>query len=190
MHVGLAIIKEEHRALAAVVHGLSYLVAEIDKGRLTPDFALFRAIIRYIGEFPDRLHHPKEEDYLFKAVRNRTHDADAVIEQLEGDHIRQAQELQALAAALDTYEKQGQSAFTPFAEAAKAYAEGNFRHMGAEEGILIPIAMRALTDDDWTVIDTAFKANNDPMTGGADIQEFRALFHRIMSLAPAPLGLG
>lgn len=190
MHTGLAIIKEEHRALAAVIHGLSFLVAEIDKGRLQPDFDLLRAITRYITEFPDRLHHPKEELYLFKAVRQRTDEAEAVIRQLEGDHQRQLGELTGLQTALADYEREGAAAFPAFARSARHYTESTFRHMAAEEGVLIPIAMRTLTEDDWGAIDAAFKANNDPLIGGGDQQEFRALFTRIMNLAPAPLGFG
>jgi branched-chain amino acid transport system ATP-binding protein len=190
MHKGLAIIKEEHRALAAVIHGLSYLVAEIDKGRIQPDFALFKAIIRYITDFPDRLHHPKEELYLFKALRKRSAEAAPVIAQLQADHERQPQELAAVQVALDRYERDGAAAFPVFAHAAQSYAESTFRHMAAEEGILVPMAMKALLDDDWKTIDEAFAANNDPMIGSDAQGEFRTLFTRIMTLAPAPIGLG
>lgn len=190
MHAGLTIIKEEHRALAAVLHGLSYLTAEIEKGRAKPDFVLFHAILHYIREFPDRLHHPKEEQCLFKAVRARTDEAESVIAQLEADHQRQIEGLAALDAALDAYEKHGDAAFPAFARAAHDYAERNFRHMGTEEGVLIPIALRALTDDDWRVVDAAFADNADPMGGREEADEFRALFNKIIALTPAPLGLG
>lgn len=190
MHIGLAIIKDEHRALAAVIQGLSFLVGEIAKGRATPDFTLLRAITRYITEFPDKLHHPKEEQYLFKAVRARSDAAEAVIAQLEADHRRQPEELKTLDAALDAYEREGAPAFQGFADAAQHYADSTFRHMTAEEGILIPTAAQVLTEEDWRAIDAAFQANNDPLLGKAAEQEFRALFETIMNLAPAPLGLG
>lgn len=190
MQTGLAIIKEEHRALAAVIHGLSYLVAEEEKGRMTPNFPLFRAIIHYITEFPDRLHHPKEEHYLFKAVRARSDTAEPILAQLEADHARQAAELKELEAALDAFERDGAPSFAAFADSARHYAESSFRHMAAEEGVLIPLALRVLTPEDWQAIDSAFQANNDPMAGDRGQDEFRALFTRIMDLAPPPLGFG
>jgi branched-chain amino acid transport system ATP-binding protein len=192
MHAGLAIIKDEHRALAAVIHGLSYLVAELEKGKAKPDFPLFHAILDYIDRFPDTLHHPKEEDFLFSALRRRTNEGGEVLALLEADHRRQKAEREALQVALVDYEREGPGAFRAFAEQAKAMVESNFRHMAAEEGVLLPLAMRVLTDGDWAAIDAAFKANADPLTGaGAKAQgEMDALFDRIMTLAPAPLGLG
>lgn len=73
MQVGISIIKEEHRAIAAVIHGLNFF-QEIMQGKLQPDFTLFRAIFQYMQEFLHQLH-DEEEQYLFMAVSKRTHDA-------------------------------------------------------------------------------------------------------------------
>ena len=48
MKQSLRIIHAEHRALAAMLNGLRQLVEGIDKGRLKPDFGLFRKMIEYI----------------------------------------------------------------------------------------------------------------------------------------------
>jgi hypothetical protein len=45
MHVGLRVIRDEHRTLAAVVDGLAQLAQEMGSGRSKPDFALLEAII-------------------------------------------------------------------------------------------------------------------------------------------------
>ena len=58
-------IHDEHRSLAAVLHGLKQLAHEAEDSPARPGFAAFRAMIRYIDEFPEKLHHPKEDDYLF-----------------------------------------------------------------------------------------------------------------------------
>ncbi len=65
----IAIIQDEHRAITAVVEGLRQLVAEIAAGRMAPDHALLAALFHYIEQFPERLHHPKEDDYLFARLR-------------------------------------------------------------------------------------------------------------------------
>ena len=38
---------------------------------LTRDFALLRAMLFYVDEFPERLHHHKEDELLFPRVRAR-----------------------------------------------------------------------------------------------------------------------
>ena len=68
----LAIIGDEHRSLAAVIHGLEFLVREARAAGRPPSFPLLRAMLRYIDAFPERLHHPKEDAYLFRKLRERT----------------------------------------------------------------------------------------------------------------------
>ncbi len=55
---------------------------------------------------------------------------------------------------------------------------------------LLPLAERVLTGADWEAIDAAFKANDDPLFGPQPGEEFRALFQRIVTRAPAPIGVG
>jgi len=189
MHQALYIIKEEHRALAAVVHGLTFLTAEIERGAAEPDFPLLQAILSYIRGFPDRLHHPKEDLYLFKALQRRTNDADGILAELQADHAAGPLAVDRLEETLAAYQKQGALAFAPFAQEARAYCDSTFRHMGVEEGKILPLAMQVLTEEDWTTIDAAFLANNDPMIGIETQKEFRDLFRKILNLAPAPIGL-
>ena len=60
-------IQDEHRSLAAVLHGMLYLVHEIRDRGAKPNFELLGAMIFYIDAFPERFHHPKEDDYLFRS---------------------------------------------------------------------------------------------------------------------------
>ena len=63
----LSIIRDEHRSLAAVVHGLEYVVREAREQRNTRvDAACCAAIVHYVRAFPEALHHHSKEDtYLF-----------------------------------------------------------------------------------------------------------------------------
>jgi hemerythrin-like domain-containing protein len=47
----IQIIEDEHRSLAAVLHGLLYLVREIRLRGATPDFELLGAMLHYIDAF-------------------------------------------------------------------------------------------------------------------------------------------
>ena len=79
----IQIIEDEHRSLAAVLHGLLYLVREIQVRGEPPDFELLGAMLNYIEAFPERFHHPKEDAYLFRKLRERDPSPAALLDQLE-----------------------------------------------------------------------------------------------------------
>jgi hypothetical protein len=77
-----------------------------------------------------------------------------------------------------------------FVERVERYSHFHWLHMRREEDEVLPLAAAALTADDWAAIDAAFASNSDPVVGVPATREFRALFRRIVALAPPPLGVG
>ena len=183
----LEIIREEHRLLAAVLHGLKFMVGEIRGGRTQADFALFRAMVYYIDAYPERLHHPKEEQFLFRLLRLRTTAADALLDDLRREHEAGEGEIRNLERKLLAYEHG--APFAAFTDAADAYVDTYFNHMRKEEKQVFPLAEQWLTVADWAEVGAAFAKNRDPRSG-PDAAEFRALFSRIVNLAPPPIGVG
>ena len=82
----LRIIVDEHRALAAVLHGMLYLVHGIRDRGSKPNFELLGAMIYYIDAFPERFHHPKEDEYLFRLLRLRHPEAAPLLDRLKMEH--------------------------------------------------------------------------------------------------------
>lgn len=187
MDAALDVIHAEHRTLAAVLHGLKFMVGEIRAGRSGPDFELFRALLYYIDAYPERLHHPKEEDALFARLRGRTGEADALLDDLGREHQAGEASIRELERKLLAWEFAGQ--FDTFAQAADIYVDAYFRHMRKEESQVLPLAREWLTGTDWVAVAEAFSANVDPMQCD-DAPVFRALFTRIVNLAPPPIGVG
>ncbi len=186
----LDVIRDEHRALAGMLSALRTLVRDVAAGRAEPDFALLRAIVFYVHAFPEKLHHPKESGLLFRALRDRGAAAAATLDRLDDEHLRGEASVMRLAMALLEYEQLGAAHRAPFAEAVEAYVDAYLRHMELEEREVLPLAERLLSEDDWRTIDAAFAQNRDPLTGHPPEQPYRALFSRIVALAPAPIGLG
>ncbi|MFZ4758522.1 MAG: hemerythrin domain-containing protein [Burkholderiaceae bacterium] len=187
----LDIIRDEHRALAGMLTSLRSLVRDVrDQGR-RPDFALFRAIVYYLYAFPERLHHPKETDTLFRLLRARDPgDARATLDRLDADHERGEDAVRRLAMALLEYEQLGDARRGAFVEQVERYVDGYLRHMEIEEREVLPLAERLLGPADWETVEAAFSCDRDPLTGHPPAAEYRALFSRIVNLAPAPIGLG
>ena len=186
----LTIIQDEHRSLAAVVHGLKYLMAEGREKGTGPDFKLLWAMIYYVGAFPEKLHHPKEDAYLFKRLRMRTREADSVLDELEKQHREEAEHIKALELALGHYEAGAAEGFEQFAAALDRFSGEIWNHMNLEEKVVIPLAKTHLLPEDWVDIAQAFGENGDPRFGAEPEHEFRDLFTRIVNLAPPPIGVG
>jgi len=186
----LRIIRDEHRTLASVLHGVRYLVGEIRAGRGAPDFRLLGAMLYYIDTFPERFHHPKEDAFLFRLLRLRCQSAIPVIDRLESEHRAGHDRIRQLIHALNRYQQGGASEFYAFEELAENYINFEFAHMRVEETELMPLAVRFLTSADWMEIDRAFLDHDDPLFGIEAGDRFRELFHRIVNLAPPPIGVG
>ena len=166
-----------------------HLVREIRDRNAEPSFAALGAMIYYIDAFPERFHHPKEDQYLFRLLRARYLDAGPLIDRLEEEHRVGAHKIRTLEQALARYQSGGQREFAQFAAAVDDYAEFHWKHMRKEEQQLLPLAERHLTVEDWTAVDAAFAANRDPIAGMQE-RDFEKLFSRIVTLAPDPVGLG
>lgn len=190
LNAALAIIHDEHRSLAAIIHALRYLVRDIREKGAAPDFKLFWAMIYYIDAFPEKLHHPKENAYLFARLRERTHEADEILTQLEQQHVEGTQHVRDLEHALGYYEAGKPEGFSVFAAAVEKFAEELWNHINLEEKLVIPLAKKHLTPEDWVEIAQAFGENGDPRFGTEPDHEFRNLFSKIVNLAPPPIGLG
>jgi branched-chain amino acid transport system ATP-binding protein len=183
-----AIIEREHRSLAAVLHGMLHLTREIRFAGTRPDFVLFDAMTHYIQAFSERLHHPKEEAYLFERVSARCSEARPLLDRLKEEHVAGAVKFGELRGALERY-RRSDAAFGEFASQLSQYAAFHWAHMRAEEDELLPLAQAHLTREDWDAIDAAFADNVDPLEGVKSGARYQALFKRIVELAPSPMGL-
>ncbi|HEY8244628.1 MAG TPA: hemerythrin domain-containing protein [Casimicrobiaceae bacterium] len=186
----IRIIQDEHRALAAVLHGMRYLVREIRERGAGPMFDVLGAMVYYIDAFPERVHHPRETAYLFHFLRERCADAVPLLDALEAEHRDGAVRVRALEQALTRYQQGGAAEFAPFADAVESYADFQYEHMGREEREVIPLARQHLRPSDWEIIDAAFAGGSLPLAGDGTVRDYDKLFERIVRLAPPPIGVG
>jgi hemerythrin-like domain-containing protein len=189
-HTTIAVINEEHQALAAMLRSLNLLLAQARRENRAPDFDVLRAMLLYVDEFPERLHHRKETELLFPKVRARCPDLAAVLYRLERDHEAGERSIRALEHALLAYEVLGETRRDAFEQHAAHYTRFYLEHMALEESEVLPAARAAFTPEDWAELDAAFATHRDPLTGFEASAEYRPLFQKILMTAPAPIGLG
>jgi len=185
------VLLNEHAALASV---LSSILLMLERGpRDEPErfFDVLRAMLFYIDEFPEQIHHRKESDVLFPKVARLAPKLLPTIEKLERDHIRGESLVHSLQHALVAWEMLGEPRKSAFVDAAREYVAFYFEHMRLEETVVVPAAESLLTADDWKEVDAAFRANRDPLAGAVPIDStYNRLFTKIVTCAPAPIGVG
>jgi hemerythrin-like domain-containing protein len=189
MKESIRIIQLEHRSISAVLQGLKELVRMARDPVVRPDFRAFRAMLRYIDEYPERFHHPKEDRYLFAALLRKAPAAEPLIRRLESEHREGARLVRELERALMLFEERWPEGWDELSATVEAYCRFHWDHMRTEEKDLLPLAELHFAAGDWAFVDAGFAGHLDPIAGMEE-RNFRDLFTRLVNLAPAPVGLG
>jgi hemerythrin-like domain-containing protein len=189
-HLALDVIRDEHLALSAMLRSLSMMLSHARRNDHLPDFDVVRAMLFYVDEFPERLHHTKESQLLFPKLRQRAPELGPVLDRLDREHAQGEKSIRDLEHALLAFEVMGVSRRDAFEEAVERYIRFYLDHMGIEETELLPTAQRLFSAEDWAELDAAFAANRDPLAGHEAPEDYKPLFQKIVMQAPAPIGLG
>jgi len=189
--ISIQTIRDEHATLAAMLRSFAMMVERGPAKDPHNFFAVLGAMLFYIDEFPERLHHPKETELLFPPVARRAPETADLIARLDRDHSHGEFAVRELSHLLRAWELLGDTRRVAFEAAAKRYVAFYLEHMRLEETVIIPTALRVLGADDWEQLDAAFATNCDPLNGKTPRDPvYDQLFTRIVSKAPAPIGLG
>jgi hemerythrin-like domain-containing protein len=190
-HTSLQIIRDEHSSLAAMLQSMRMMVARGPVDDARNFFDVLRAMLFYIDEFPERLHHPKESNLLFPRVAKAVPSVMAAIDRLERDHMSGEKMVREVQHLLLAWELLGESRRQVFVDTFNRYIDFYLEHMRLEETVILPEAQKHFSEQDWQELDAAFEKNCDPLTGKYPPDPvYDKLFTRIVMKAPAPIGLG
>lgn len=195
MHPSLTVIRNEHHALSAMLRSIRLLLAEHRRHGTLPDFSVLRAMLFYVDEFPERLHHTKESELLFPKLRSHSAEINDTLDQLDRDHAHGENAIRNLEHDLLGFEMMGDTEQGPrrqqkFETAMNKYIDFYLDHMHIEESVVLPLAERVLTPAEWLELDAAFLSNKDPLAGNEADGVYQPLFQKILMHIPAPIGLG
>ena len=190
-HLCLRIIREEHAALAAMLRSLTLMVERGPKLDSAAYFSVLRAMLFYVDEFPERLHHPKETELLFPMIRRHSAEINAELDHLDRDHAKGEAGIRELQHLLLAWEFMGEMRRGAFEGACLRYVNFYLEHMRLEESLILPTAERCLSEAEWRELDEAFANNRDPLTRQfSPDPAYERLFATILLNAPAPIGVG
>ena len=173
-------IAARYRVHANGVKGLDLLESEIlaiEVGK-TPDYPLLQDIMRYMTQYPDRFHHPKE-DVVFAYIVKRDPEARADVDRLSKEHVSISSAGQKFDRLLRTTDFDSVGVREQLGTSGFAYIRALRAHMLTEETKLFPLAMAVLTKKDWQLIDEEVNATDDPLFGTTIAEEYQQLYQLI-----------
>ncbi len=190
-HLSIKKIREEHATIAALLTSLVMMVDRGPKGDYEVYFDVLRAMLFYLDEFPAKHHHPKEDVYLFYPLRKKRADLHEVLNKLTDEHSKEENRIRELQHMLQAWEYLGESRRREFEIELVKYANFYREHLKLEETQIIPAAVQCLTDDEWQELNEQFERNAFALNAVEHPDPgFNRLFAKIVSFAPAPIGLG
>jgi hemerythrin-like domain-containing protein len=145
------------------------------------DFDLMRQIVDYSLNYPDLIHHPREER-LLRRLLERDPVSKTVLGGLTADHEALAELTQRFAAALHNVAHDVEVPRAWFRKLADDYILRTREHMELEETRFFPRLLAVFDDEDWREFDGHTKIY-DPLFGNAVERHYRALHERIMKVA-------
>lgn len=193
MPLAMRVIRAEHDALAAMLRTVPLLLEAQRRAGSGPDFGALRAMLFYVDEFPERLHHKKESELLFPRLRALSPEMRDTLDDLDADHAQGERAIRELQHSLLAWEQMGEPRREKFEQQMQVYSVRYLRHMKREETEILPRAAELFRPEDWADLDEAFGSHQDPLAprpGQPVDAAYAPLRQRILSALPAPLGWG
>jgi hemerythrin-like domain-containing protein len=170
----------DHRNMRLLLDIIEEEMTAYGDGRF-PDFDLLRMIAEYTLDYPDLVHHPKE-DLVFERLVSRDSGAKAVIGHLIQEHKELSELTRRFVAAINDAARDVELPREWLDSLAREYLLANRMHMETEEKHFFPRALTMLTDEDWAEIEQNAAHTDDPIFGKTVAETYLILYERILML--------
>ena len=143
-----------------------------------PNYQLMLDAIRYLHEFADKYHHPREDE-AFRRLLRHCPDRDLPIARLIQEHRVIAHAGEALRELLESASADAMVERAELEMAAATYLVYYGNHIAREEEDVLPRAARFLTPEDWSAVKNAVPPAPDPLFVDVPEPRFHELRRRI-----------
>lgn len=189
MHLAHLHWLSEHRTLSAVLSAMRQLTASLSPPCHPDDLRALRAMLLYLSDYPERVHHAQEESQLFRRLLGRDAELDEAIERLHKQHGRSLSAVHRLEHLLNRAEFGQTTDVTLFRFEADRFVASYYDHMRHEEQDVLPAAEALLGDAEWDDMAAGLANERDPLHALSVEARYEELLSTIVRLTPAPLGL-
>jgi hemerythrin-like domain-containing protein len=175
----IARLRKDHSNIDKILTLLEGQLGVFRRGSV-PDYALMIDAMRYLVQYHDLFHHPRE-DVLLGRLGERHASARPIVDELGRQHASLAQGGKLVLESLQGVESEEIISRDALASQCRDYITLLRRHMRQEEAELFPLALNELDRRDWDAIAAATTAQaQDPVFGGEVAAEYRGLYHYLV----------
>jgi hemerythrin-like domain-containing protein len=143
-----------------------------------PDYDLVYDIMTYMSEYPDAVHHPKE-DMIYRHLRSSRPEIEDALQIIETDHKALAVASHEIRRDIDAISADGVVSRQSLAASLRKYSEDLRKHMYWEEKELFELADAMEDDDNWAELLASYDEASDPLFGSQTERRFQKLFNGI-----------
>ncbi len=162
-------LEAEHRVIQKMVAGMSVLADQLEGGEPV-DVSLLESIVVFLRTFADRLHHGKEESFLFPAlIRRGVPSQGCPIGGLTMEHQKGRVMVGELADAIRGYAAGEPPARENLVKSLRALVAFYPNHIWKEDYLLFPLAGKVLTPEDQQELMDKFETVEREL--GLDVHE-------------------
>ena len=179
MHRIMAELHKDHHNLAQVLRVMESQLKRLAEGE-HEDLSLMMDATRYIKNYPDAIHHPKE-DKVFEMFMTRTQEGADIVAKLRKDH----QELPKVTIKFeskldDAINGQGMVNREELVNSIKGFINSEWEHMNLEEDVLFPLIDLTLSKDDWNALDNQISETSDPLFSDKINKDYNNLYQSVI----------
>jgi len=161
--IALRLLLEDHKTLCTVIEALEVRLPEV--ARRDPEtLDLLANLIDYIAEYPDQVHHPREDRIIERLIdKGLTPSERIIVELTVAQHAELAAATARMETDIDALLSKQHDAGVQFDHDARIYLAMQKEHMRREEQQLFPVAVRLFTAMDWKEIEASEPEVPDPL---------------------------
>ncbi|SKA12344.1 Hemerythrin-like domain-containing protein [Enhydrobacter aerosaccus] len=178
----IRMMKDRQKAMFSVLLAFRTIARRAMRSDGKADFTHLKSLLEYLDRFPEKLHQPNEERYLFKAVLSRDPGLSRVVARAQRDHAASKGYLVRLRAALKDWEDGVEGGLAQTAIVADDYVRFARRHARIEERDLLSVARNVLGQAEWADIERVFGAAADPLAVSKSRQECTTAIRKLSNL--------
>lgn len=175
----LAALHEDHVNMAKLLDLLDQQMAAFRAGGAA-DFGLLQDVMDYMNQYPDGVHHPRE-DLIARRLAERDPVAAASADSLMAEHAELGDLARRVEAAVGEIALDAELSREGIVQLVDDYVARLRQHMSREEVEFMPLAERTLLAADWDDLQGRFDAVHDPLFGAEVQEKYRALKDSLLS---------
>lgn len=178
----MATIGDEHRSILAVALAMQDMVRQAPGSWSEQELACLEAMLDFLLQLSTNVHHPKEEQFLHRALRLRVPPCHELLLELESQHLVELKLLRRCQFCLTEVTSELGASSAPLVDAVRALADAIQHHIALEEKEVLPLAVQHLQADDWNDLALQFQEQGFPGAHSMQVSETRHLFTLIATL--------